>query len=74
MPTAYYISDHVEVTFSAPSHRTDYGVAGSPVWDEIDPADIAVDGLKILGVYLSMKDLPAELCEAVRSLSSEVEF
>ena len=71
---ATYNGEEITVSFHATTERTDYGVPGSPIWDEVDPSSIQVASLEILGVEVAMKDLPADLQDAILSLSDEVEF
>ena len=72
--TATYNGEEITVIFRAKTERSDYGVPGSPVWDEVDPSSIMVESLEILGVDVKINDLPADLQEAIRNLSDEVEF
>lgn len=74
MATAYYTSDHIEVTFSGNMERNDYGVPNSPVWYEVDPSSIKVDSLTILGIDVKFEDLADDLANAILDLVGEVEF
>ena len=49
---------HVECVATANAVRNDYGVSGSPVWDEIE--DIQIDEYEINGVEYTHKDLTAK--------------
>jgi hypothetical protein len=71
---AYYKGEEIAVRFVAESVRTDYGVPGSTVWDEVDMHTIEVAELHILDMPFLMKDLPQALQDAILSLWNEVEF
>jgi hypothetical protein len=47
----------VEAYFSATAERTDYGVARSPVWWEIDPNSIHMDSILIFDTSFSWGEL-----------------
>lgn len=64
----------ITVSFAAETEKADYGVPGSPVWDEIDPDTIEVTGLEILGVDVNLDDLPADLQSAVLALIDEIDM
>jgi len=64
----------VEVVFTAETERCDYGVLGSPVWDEVNPSTVEVIGLNILGVDVNIKELPSDLQDAIYALWAEVEW
>jgi hypothetical protein len=68
----YYSGEEVEVTFRATLVASDYGVPGSPVWDEVE--DVAIDALTILGVEVDPKALPDKLYTAIMELADEVEW
>lgn len=72
--TAKYCSDDIEVHFSAQTERCDYGVPGSPVWDEVDPDTVTIDSVEILGVEVALSDLPLTLRNALYQLYYEVDF
>ena len=71
---AYYKGEEIKVRFVAESVRTDYGVPGSPVWEEVDMNTIEVDQLFILDTPINIKELPQALQDAILSLWNEVEF
>ena len=71
---AYYKGEEIKVHFVAESIRTDYGVSGSPVWEEVDMNTVEVAELHILDMPFEMKDLPQALQDAILSLWNEVEF
>ena len=71
---AYYKGEEIKVRFVAESVRADFGVAGSPVWDEVDMNTIEVDQLFILDTPFNIKEVPQALQDAILSLWNEVEF
>jgi hypothetical protein len=71
---AYYKGEEIKVRFVAESVRTDFGVPGSPVWQEVDMNTIEVDQLFILDMPFDIKELPKALQDAILSLWNEVEF
>jgi hypothetical protein len=71
---AYYNGEEIKVRFIADSVRTDFGVPGSPVWEEVDMNTVEVSELHILDMPFLMKDLPEALQDAILSLWNEVEF
>lgn len=54
---------HVYVWATATTERSDYGVPGSPVWDEI--VDIEVEEFEINGVVYTWKELNSAFSAAV---------
>ena len=70
---ATYRGEEIEVSFTAETERTDYGVHGSPVWDEIDPASIRVASIEILGCDVKLSTLPKELQDAILGLADGLE-
>jgi hypothetical protein len=72
--TATFNGEEIQVSFTAETERTDYGVPGSPVWDEIIPETIEATHLTILGLDVKLSDLPPDLQDAIIALSDEVDF
>jgi hypothetical protein len=72
--TATYSGEELNVTFQAQTERSDYGVEGSPVWDEVNPDSIEILTLDILGIDVDARSLPQQLQDAIFALSNEVEF
>ena len=72
--TATYSGEELNVTFVASTERFDYGVEGSPVWEEINPDSIEILHVDILGIDVDPRTLPQELQRAIHALSNEVEF
>lgn len=72
MASATYQSEDIEVSFSAQTERSDYGVSGSPKWDEI--TDVTIEAVKICGVEVALRDLPMPLRNALHDLSEGLEF
>ena len=71
---ATYSGEELSVTFVASTERCDYGVEGSPVWDEVNPDSIEILHFDILGIDVDPRILPPELQDAIHALSKEVEF
>ena len=69
-----YRGEEIEVSFTAETERTDYGVPGSPVWDEIDPTTIQVSSIEILGLDVKLSTLPKELQDAILDLADGLEW
>ena len=72
--TATYSGEELNVTFQAQTERSDYGVDGSPVWDEVNPDSIEILTLDILGIDVDPRILPHEVQRAIHALCNEVEF
>ena len=72
--TATYYGEEVEVTFIAQTERSDYGVPGSPVWDEVIDSTIEVYTLSILGVDIALDELPKPIQKQILNLADECEF
>lgn len=69
-----FSGSEITVSFVTETEKADYGVPGSPVWDEIDPDTIEVTALEILGVDVNIDDLPADLQSAVLALIDEIDM
>lgn len=73
--TATHRGEEIEVSFTAETERTDYGVPRSPVWDEIDPSSIRVASIEILGVEIKhLAYLPKELQDAILGLADGLDW
>lgn len=72
--SATYRGEEIEVSFTAETERTDFGVPGSPVWDEIDPTTIRVSSIEILGLDVKLAALPKELQDAILGLADGLEW
>lgn len=70
--TASWSGEELEVSFSASMEPMDYGVPGSPIWDEA--REIAIVSLTILGVACDPKTLPDLVQDKILSLADEVEW
>jgi len=57
--TATVETDDIEITFEAEVEQSDYGVPGSPVWDEI--TDVEVIAVELWGHDVDPKTLPKGL-------------
>ena len=71
---AKYASDDIYVTFTAEPEYSDYGVKGSPVMCDPKLDTIEIASLAILGVDVDPKAIPANLRDAIYSLTDEVEW
>jgi hypothetical protein len=73
--SATYRGEEIEVSFTAETERTDYGVPGSPVWDEIDLTTVRVSSIEILGVEVKhFLYLPKDLQDAILGLADGLEW
>jgi len=72
--TGTFTGSEIEVSFRAQTERTDYGVPGSPVWNEIDPDTIEVFNLTILGHDVNIDDLPEAIRKAIIDLIDEIDM
>ena len=70
--SASWTGQELEVSFSASMEQNDFGVPGSPVWDE--PREISIDAVTILGVEVDPKALPDLVQDKIMALVSEVEW
>lgn len=71
-PVTTFRGEQMTVIFSGTAVRSDYGVPGSPVWEEIE--DVEIDALEILGVEIDHKILPPNLIQEILNLSDELEW
>lgn len=71
---ATYRGEEIEVSFTAETERTDFGVPGSPVWDEIDPTSIRVASIEILGCDVRLETLPQDLQDAILGLADGLDW
>jgi hypothetical protein len=65
--TATTETEDMVISYEAKAERSDYGVPGSPVWDEI--VDVEVVGVEIMGVEVDPKTLPKELIAELREMA-----
>ncbi len=72
--TATYYGEEIEVTFTAQTERADYGVPGSPVWDEVIDSTVEVYTLSILGVDITLDELPKPIQKEILTLADQCEF
>ena len=70
--TATFDDGVTEIVFSARLVPSDYGVPGSPVWDEVE--DVTIDAIAICGRDIPVSAIPAEAINAYLSLADEVDF
>lgn len=71
---ATYHGEEIEVTFTAETERADYGVKGSPVWDEVIDSTVEVYTLAILGVDIDLDELPKLIQKEILNLADQCEF
>lgn len=69
-PTACYRGDQITAQFNGRAVKADYGVPGSPVWEEVE--DIEIQSLEILGIEVNPSDLPNALQTAIIELSDDL--
>jgi hypothetical protein len=69
-----YNGEEITARFSALTEPSDYGVPGSPSWDEVVYTSVRIESLEMLGREINVDDLPKQLRSAVMDLSDEVEF
>jgi len=72
MIKATYYGEDFDVTFTANTERSDYGVPGSPVWYEI--VDVGIDRVAFLGVDVDPKTLPDKLYDNLLECADELEL
>ena len=72
--SATYHGEEMTVSFTAETERTDFGVPGSPVWDEVDPTSIRVASMEILGCDVKLGALPNDLQDRILGLSDGLEW
>lgn len=68
-----YVSFDVTVTcrVDAETERCDYGVRGSPVWDEIKPETLSVSCVAIDEVNISLDAMPKDVREYLEEMAAE---
>lgn len=71
-PATCWSSEEITVNFTGRRVPSDYGVPGSPTWNDIE--DIEITSIEILGVNVSLDALPANLQTALFELKDEVEW
>lgn len=59
------------IEFAATTSKNDYGVRGSPVWDEIE--DISVEMFAINDVEIDLRDLPKAVIAALIGIAENLE-
>lgn len=64
-----YQGAELEISFSAVSTSSDYGVPGSPRWHDID--SVSVDEITLLGVKIPYESLPESLQAKILELAFE---
>ena len=72
--SATYRGEEIEVSFTAETERTDYGVPGSPVYYDIDMTSLEVLSIEILGCDVKLSTLPKELQDAILGLADGLEW
>lgn len=71
---ATYHGEQIIATYHADTQRADYGVPGSPVFEEVIISSIECVKLEIAGVDVEITDLPEALQASILELAAEVEF
>ena len=71
---ARYTSEDIDVMFTAEAEYSDYGVKGSPILCDPNPDTIQIFALTILGVDVDPKAIPADLLDAVLSLTDGLDW
>lgn len=72
--SATYRGEEIEVSFTAGTERTDFGVPGSPVYYDIDMTSLEVLSIEILGCDVKLSTLPKELQNAIVGLADGLEW
>lgn len=72
--SATYRGEEIEVSFTAETERTDFGVPGSPVYYDIDMTSLEVLSIEILGCDVKLSTLPKELQDAILGLADGLEW
>lgn len=72
MATAKYSGEEIEVEYSCRLEKSDYGVRGSPVWDEVE--DLEIETVTILGVEIDHKKLGEEFEARLLELADDLEW
>jgi len=72
--SATYEADNgaLVVAFTARAELTDYGVPGSPVWEEM--TDVQIAAVEICGVPVPLSDLPKGALSNMMELSDDLEW
>lgn len=70
--TACWSGEELKVTFSGTMEKTDFGVPGSPEWDDI--RDIQITAVTLLGVEFDPKTLSKSLQDRLMSLADDIEW
>lgn len=69
---ASYEGEELWVVFKGSWEKSDYGVPGSPVWNEI--TDVEIEELYILDVKVNPSTLDTETLNAIHALSNDLEW
>lgn len=72
--SATYRGEEIEVSFTAETERTDFGVPGSPIYYDIDMTSLEVLSIEILGCDVKLSTLPKELQDAILGLADGLEW
>lgn len=72
--SATYRGEEIEVSFTAETERTDFGVPGSPVYYDIDMTSLEVLSIEILGCDVKLSTLPKDLQDAILGLADGLEW
>lgn len=69
---ASYEGEELSVVFKGTWGQADYGVRGSPVWNEL--THVEIEELHILGTEVEPSSLSSETLNAVHALSEEIDW
>jgi len=69
---AHYEDPLTEIVFTGVMSKTDYGVPGSPVFDEVE--EVEIDSLTLAGTEIDIRTLPITVINIYLSLADECEF
>jgi hypothetical protein len=72
--SATYRGEEIEVSFTAETERTDFGVPGSPVFYDIDMTSIRIASIEILGRDVKLETLPQDLQDALLGLADGLDW
>ena len=69
---AHYEDPLTEIVFTGVMSQTDYGVPGSPAFDEVE--EVEIDSLTLAGTEINIRTLPITVINIYLSLADECEF
>jgi len=66
--------EELEIHFSAETERNDYGVPGSPVWQEVNPDTVNIDKFYLFGHLVKFDSLPENVQNDAYSLWDSLDW